>query len=281
MTETPVVELPLRPSPEEQTYPTLTTAQVARVASYGRVRRVAEGEVLIEAGSRLAPFFVVVSAPIAITIIGAEGTLIKVHLQGEFAGEVTLLTGRRTLFRAWATKAGEVIELDRECFLSLIRTDSELGEIIMRAFILRRVALLSRGIGDAIVVGSRRSAGTLRIKEFLTRNGHPYEDIDLERDADVQELLGRFNLSAHDVPVVICRGTTVLRNPTNQQIADCLNFNETIDAARVRDLVVVGAGPAGLSAAVYAASEGLDVLVIETWLSGRHNAVWGKSLQAC
>ena len=219
---------------------------------------------MIEAGVQLSPFFVVISAPIAITPLGAEGTLIKVHQPGGFAGEVTMLSGRRTLFRARATSAGEVIELDRESFLSLIRTDAELGEIIMRAFILRRVALVARGIGDVVVVGSRHSAGTLRIKEFLTRNGHPYADIDLERDADVQELLDRFHVSVRDIPVVICRGLTVLRNPTNQEIADCLNFNETIDAKHVRDLVVVGAGPAGLAAAVYAASEGLDVLVIES-----------------
>ncbi|MEP6956074.1 MAG: FAD-dependent oxidoreductase, partial [Chthoniobacterales bacterium] len=189
---------------------------------------------------------------------------IKVHQPGGFAGEVTMLSGRRTLFRARATASGEVIELDREHFLSLIRTDAELGEIIMRAFILRRVALVARGIGDVVVVGSRHSAGTLRIKEFLTRNGHPYADIDLERDAEVQELLDRFQVSVSDIPVVICRGTTVLRNPTNPEIAECLNFNDAIDATHVRDLVVVGAGPAGLAAAVYGASEGLDVLVIES-----------------
>lgn len=245
-------------------YPTLTAPQIARVAAHGRLRQVEEGEVLIEAGSQSAPFFVVVTAPIAITPIGAQGTLIKVHQPGGFAGEVTMLSGRRTLFQARATASGEVIELDREHFLSLIRTDVELGEIVMRAFILRRVALVARGIGDVVVVGSRHSAGTLRIKEFLTRNGHPYADIDLDRDADVQELLDRFHVVVSDIPVVICRGTTVLRNPTNQEIAECLNFNEAIDATHVRDLVIVGAGPAGLAAAVYGASEGLDVLVIES-----------------
>ena len=115
-----------------------------------------------------------------------------------------------------------------------------------------------------MLVGSSHSPGTLRVKEFLTRNGHPYASIDLDRDADIQELLDRFQVTVDDVPVVICRGTVVLRNPTNQQIADCLGFNEAIDHTQVRDLVIVGAGPSGLSAAVYAASEGLDVLVLET-----------------
>ena len=112
--------------------------------------------------------------------------------------------------------------------------------------------------------GRRIRAGTLRIKEFLTRNGHPYAYIDLDRDADVQELLDRFHVDAADVPVLICRGEVVLRNPTNQQIADCLGFNDAIDQTQIRDVVIVGAGPSGLAAAVYGASEGLDVLVLES-----------------
>jgi len=134
----------------------------------------------------------------------------------------------------------------------------------MRAFILRRVELIARGIGDAVLVGSSHSSGTLRIKEFLTRNGHPYSYLDLDRDADVQDLLDHFHISIADIPVMICRGELVLRNPSNQQIADCLGFNEAIDQTQIRDLVIVGAGPAGLAAAVYGASEGLDVLVLES-----------------
>ena len=139
----------------------------------------------------------------------------------------------------------------------------------MRAFILRRIELIASGISDVVLIGSVHSPGTLRIKEFLTRNGHPYTYIDLEHDADVQEMLDRFHVTVHDVPVVICRGDLVLRNPTNQQVAELLGFNETIDATHVRDLVVVGAGPAGLAAAVYGASEGLDVLVLESERAGR------------
>jgi thioredoxin reductase (NADPH) len=133
----------------------------------------------------------------------------------------------------------------------------------MRAFILRRVALIARGIGDVVLLGSGFSPGTLRVKEFLSRNGHPYTYVDLDRDDGVQELLDRFHVDASDVPVVICRGEFVLRNPTNQEIAECLGFNEGIDETRIRDVAIIGAGPSGLAAAVYAASEGLDVLVIE------------------
>src|SRR5207237_912108 len=122
--------------------------------------------------------------------------------------------------------------------------------------------------GDVVLVGSRHSAGTLRIQAFLTRNGHPYSTIDLDRDAGAQALLDRFQVTVDDVPVVICRGEVVLRNPTNGQIADCLGFNAAIDHTQVRDLVIVGAGPAGLSAAVYSASEGLDVVMLETHAPG-------------
>ena len=145
-----------------------------------------------------------------------------------------------------------------------MQTDSELSEILMRAFILRRVELIARGLRRCRPRRVEPFPGTLRIKEFLTRNGHPYAYIDLDRDAGVQELLDRFHVAVEDVPVLICRGEVVLRNPTNQQIADCLGFNDAIDQTHVRDVVIVGAGPSGLAAAVYGASEGLDVLVLES-----------------
>jgi thioredoxin reductase (NADPH) len=161
-----------------------------------------------------------------------------------------------------------VIELDREQLLALVQTDSELSEIIMRAYILRRVELIAHGFGDVVLIGSNHCAGTLRVKEFLTRNGHPYAYVDLDQDADVQNLLDRFKVSAADIPVLICRGDVVLRNPSNREIADCLGFNAAINPTQMRDVVIVGAGPAGLAAAVYAASEGLDVLVIEASAPG-------------
>jgi thioredoxin reductase (NADPH) len=147
---------------------------------------------------------------------------------------------------------------------ALIETDSELSDIFLRAYILRRLELIARGFGDIVLIGSSHSLDVLRIKEFLIRNYQPYSYIDLERDAEVKEVLDRFTLSIDDLPVLICRGSAVLHNPTNEEITSCLGFNEGIDQAHVRDLIIIGAGPAGLAAAVYAASEGLDVLVIES-----------------
>jgi len=128
--------------------------------------------------------------------------------------------------------------------------------------------LITSGFGDVVVLGSMHCGGTLRLREFLSRNGHPYTYVDLETDSHAQEILDRFNVSLREVPVLICRGTKVLRNPTPQEVADCLGLNNPVDESQVRDVIVVGAGPSGLAAAVYAASEGLKVLVIETSAPG-------------
>jgi thioredoxin reductase (NADPH) len=249
----------------EHVFPTLAPAQIARIAAHGRVRRVRAGEVLIEPGDQHVPFFVVTAGELEVVRPACTTeTLIAVHTAGQFTGEANMISGRRALFRLRARGDGEVIELDHEHVVSLVQTDAELSEILMRAFLLRRVELIASGLGDAVLVGSAHSAATLRVKEFLTRNGHPYAYIDLDRETDVQDLLDRFHVDPADVPVLICRGDVVLRNPTNQQIAACLGFNDAIDQTHVRDLVIVGAGPSGLAAAVYAASEGLDVLVLES-----------------
>ena len=261
--------LPLTSSRIEKIFPKLTPAQIGRIAAHGRTRSVQPGDVLIEQGDTSVPFFVVITGEVEIVRpFGTNETLITIHGDGEFTGEVNMLSGRRSLVRARASKPGEVIELDHQDLLGLVQTDAELSDILMRAFILRRVELIAAGVGDLILIGSVYSAGTLRIKEFLMRNGHPYSYIDLEQDPDVQNLLDSFQIVASDVPVLICRGQVVLRNPGNQQIADCLGFNESIDQTQVRDLVVVGAGPSGLAAAVYGASEGLDVVVLETGSPG-------------
>ena len=260
---TPPVPLTLA-SRADQVFPTLTPEQIARVAAHGHVRRVEHGEVLLEPGDQNPRFFVVTAGHIEVVKpSGDTEEPVTIHRRGQFTGEVSMLSRRRGFVRMRAGKAGEVIELDREQLLMLVQIDSELSEILMRAFILRRVEMIAHEFGDVVLVGSTHAPGTLRVKEFLTRNGHPYSYIDLDRDAGVQDVLDRFHVAVADVPVLICRGEVVLRNPTNEQIADCLGFNDAIDHTQVRDLVIVGAGPSGLAAAVYGASEGLDVLVLE------------------
>src|SRR5437870_8688860 len=190
------------------------------------------------------------------------------HAPGAFTGEMTMITGRGALVRGRVTAPGEFLELNSEEFRSLVARDAELNEIFMRAFILRRLLLIESGLGNVILMGSRHSAKTLRLREFLTRNGHPHHYVDLDTDQCFQRLLDRFAVKVEDIPVVICNGETVLRRPSTQELADCLGFNTSILPSQVRDLVIVGAGPSGLAAAVYAASEGLDVLVIETEAPG-------------
>ncbi len=256
-------------SRSDHLFPTLSAPQIARIASHGRRRSTAGGELLVDVGTRVVPFFVVVSGEIQVLrpSSGAEALIVR-HRPGQFSGEANMISGRRSLSRIRVSEPGEVLELTREQVLAIIQTDAELSEILMRAFILRRLELIARDLGDVVVLGSMHSADTLRIREFLTRNGHPFHYVDLDRDAEAQQLLDHFHVGTAEVPVLICRGDAVLRNPTNRQIADCLGFNTDIDPARVNDVVIVGGGPAGLAAAVYGASEGLDVLVLEAGAPG-------------
>ena len=256
---------PLPGAKPDDMFPALTPEQQARVAAHGRVRQVEKSETVVEANAEPNKFFVVVTGQLNLLKVSRDlEEVIAVCRPGMFTGELNVLSGRRGLVRIQAAEAGELIEIEREPLLALVQTDSELSDIFLRAFILRRLELIARGISDLVLIGSSHSLDTLRIKEFLTRNYQPYSYIDLEHDAEVQELLDRFKVAIADLPVLICRGREVLRNPTNQKIAACLGFNEGIDQTHVRDVIVVGAGPAGLAAAVYGASEGLDVLVLES-----------------
>ena len=195
----------------DHVFPTLTHEQMARVGRHGRTRDVSRGDVLIEAGDRSVPFFVVTRGTVEIIRPGGGGAaddLIIEHGPGEFTGETNMLSGRPSLVRARATEPGEVIELDRAQLMSLVQNDSELSDIFMRAFILRRVELIAHGFGDAVLLGSNHCGGTLRIREFLNRNGHPHRFIDLDEEADVQQLLDRFGVGLGDVPVLIGRGVS-------------------------------------------------------------------------
>jgi thioredoxin reductase (NADPH) len=183
--------------------------------------------------------------------------------RGEFTGDVNLLSGRGTLIRARALEASTLLEIDRANLRHIMQTDAALGQIFLNAFLLRRVFLISNSVGDAVLIGSNHSSDTLRLREFLARNGQPHAYLDVEVDPEVQTVLDQFGVPLADIPVLICRGTVALRNPSNSEAAACLGLNAGIDQVDVSDVVVVGAGPSGLAAAVYGASEGLKVLVLE------------------
>jgi thioredoxin reductase (NADPH) len=250
-------------------FPQLSAEQIDRIRPFGKVRKVEAEEILFQPGDGSVPFFVVLSGEMEIVQIDMTGErAIATHKAGSFTGELTMISGRGALVRGRVSVAGEFLELTPADFLSLVARDAELNEIFMRAFILRRLLLLSSGRGNVVLLGSRHSANTLRLREFLTRNGHPHTYIDLDTDKSAQSLLDQFAVKPEQIPVVICNKETVLRNPTTAELANCLGLNLSIEASQVRDVVIVGAGPAGLAAAVYAASEGLDVLMIETEAPG-------------
>ena len=255
---------PLSADIRGEAFPVLTAEQINRIRPLSRVRKVKAGEIVFEPGDLDISFFVLLSGSMEIVQPGIQGErLIVNHDAGEFTGEITMISGRRGLVRGRVTTAGEFLEMSSAQLRTLVARDAELSEIFMRAFILRRVTLINRGQGNVILMGSRHSAKTLRLREFLTRNGHPFTYVDLDTDNSSQQMLDHFQVTMEEIPVVVCNNRTVLRSPSIQELARCLGLNAHITASEVRDLVIVGAGPAGLAAAVYGASEGLDVLVIE------------------
>ena len=257
------------PYRQPEAFPVLTPAQIARIRPHAVVRPVQLGEILFEPGTVRMSCFVIVSGKLEISMPRLSGDQVfTTHGPGQFSGDVVLISGAGSLARGRVAEPGEFLELSPDALRTLIAKDSELSDIFMRAFLLRRVTLISEGMGNVTMLGSRYSADTLRLREFLTRNGHPYTYIDLDSDKASQELLDRFYIEPKDIPVVICSGTRVLRNPTNQQLAERLGLNGHIEKDRIYDVAIVGAGPAGLAAAAYAASEGLDAVVIESEFPG-------------
>ena len=264
MTETPPSTLLSSSENAALLFPVLSPAQIARIASHGVIRPITRGEVLIEGGQTNVPFFVLKAGQIEVIRPSAlDEILVAIVGPTQFTGDISMILGRPAQMRLRVRESGEVVQLTRDQMHALIQADAELSEVLMKTLIHRRVAVIAHGIGDVLLIGSAGSGATLRIKQFLTRNGHPFKYLDLDRDADVRQLLDRFHVEPAEIPVVICRGEAVLKNPSYQEIADCLGFNKGIDHTHRRDVVIIGAGPGGLAAAVYAASEGLDVLVIE------------------
>ena len=223
------------------------------------------GDIVFRPGDTHVSFFILLSGKLEIVQPGIDGERpITVHGPHSFTGELTTVTGQRCFVLGRVTEAGEFLEIPSDNFRSLIGRDADMSEITMRAFILRRLALITNNLGNVVMMGSRHSAATLALREFLGRNGYPYTYVDLDTDQTSQELLDRFHVKVEDIPVVICDTRNVLKNPTPAKLAQCLGMNANFDGSQVKDVVIVGAGPAGLAAAVYAASEGLEVLVIET-----------------
>ena len=259
-------------SPErlEAMFPKLTRAQIDRLRPMGRPRQFAPGELIYERGSAKRAFYVLLEGRVEIASPAREGEeRITIHAAGEFTGEVDMMTGRQSLVGARALDATKVLEIDLAQLRHIVQTDAELSEIFLRAFALRRAHLIANKLGGIVLIGSSHSADTLRLKAFLARNGHPHVYLDVERDRDVDALLDHFQIAPGEIPVMICKQRDhALRNPSNALVAAALGFNTELDAGHVHDLVVVGAGPSGLAAAVYAASEGLDVLVLETSAPG-------------
>jgi thioredoxin reductase (NADPH) len=257
-------------SRREQMFPKLTAQQIARLERHGRRLRTTGGQVLSEAGEGHRDLYVVLSGSLQIVRPGPQGEdPIAIEVAGDFTGEMSTLRGLGGFSRVRVCEAGEVLAISESELRRLVQTDSEIMEIFMRAFILRRMGLIAADqAGDVILVGSMHSSATVRLVQFLTRNTYPFAMRDVDTDKDAQAFLQGFNLSAGDLPVVLCRGQVALRNPSNSEVAACLGMNPQLDPEKVRDVVVIGAGPSGLAAAVYAASEGLDVLVIETVAPG-------------
>jgi thioredoxin reductase (NADPH) len=245
-------------------FPQLSEAQIERLRSFVPERNAQPGEILYDQGDSSHGVFVVLSG--AIELVGlstGDTTVLRVLGPRTFTGEVNQVSGRRSLVRCRVREASMVLELGRDCLRRIMQTDATLGELFLRIFVLRRSYLIANSVGDAILIGSSHSSDTLRLRAFLSRNGHPHIYIDVERDPDTQTMLDHFEIRVTEIPVLICRGDMVLRNPTIAEAAACFGLNAGIDEGGVYDLIVVGAGPAGLAAAVYGASEGLNVLVLE------------------
>src|ERR1700692_491680 len=218
------------PDRQAEAFPVLTPAQIARIRPHANVRSVRAGEVLFEPGKLGMSCFVVISGKLDIEMPGLSGEQVFVaYGPGQFSGELVLISGARALSRGRVAEPGEFLELSADALRTLIGKDAELSDIFMRAFLLRRVALISEGLGNVVVLGSQHSSNTLRLREFLTRNGHPYRYVDLDSDKASQELLDRFDIKIEEIPVVICSGKSVLRNPTDQKLAECLGLTGHMD----------------------------------------------------
>src|SRR5712672_987337 len=248
----------------EQTFPTLTPQEIARMRRFGELRRYCDGETLFETGKPGPGMFVILSGHVAITQRDGLGHVTPVinQVPGQFLAETGQLSGRPALVDGHAEGDVETLLIPPERLRALLVAEADLGERIMRALILRRVSLIQAGVGGPVLIGPSDSAGVIRLQGFLTRNGIPHHLLDPERDHDAAELIARYSPSPSDWPLVVAADGTVLRNPGETELARALGM---IGAAgnKIYDVAIVGCGPAGLATAVYAASEGLSVVVLD------------------
>lgn len=248
-----------------QMFPTLTAAEMDRLRRFGTLRSFAPAEMLMRSGEAGHGLTLVLSGEVEVTPHKDRGEqrLIVTHVSGSFLGELAQLSGQPALVDATATSEVQAIVIPPERLRALLVGEAELGERIMRALILRRVGLLEAAVGGPVIVGREGDVDVLRLENFLSRNGHPHQRLDPEADADAQGLIERFHVAPEELPIVLCPDGRLLRNPTEGSLARCLGLVGPIDPDRMFDVAVIGAGPAGLATAVYAASEGLDVLVLD------------------
>ena len=256
---------PFRDARRAQMYPLLSPAEIDRLRRFGDPRGFAAGEVLIHSGEGGHGLTLILSGEVEITqhSDAGEQRLIVTHVPGGFMGELAQLSGKPALVDATARGPVEAIVIPPDRLRALLVAEAELGERIMRALILRRVGLLEIGVGGPVIVGKEGDVDVLRLENFLSRNGHPHQRLDPEADADAMALIERFHVAPEELPIVLCPDGRLLRNPTEGSLARCLGLVGPIDPDRLFDVAVIGAGPAGLATAVYAASEGLDVLVLD------------------
>src|SRR6202163_2640020 len=248
-----------------QMFPTLERAEIERVRRFGEIRHYGAGEALAKVGQVGDGLTIILAGKIDITQHDESGLrrIIVTHGAGEFMGELAQLAGRPVLVDAYALEPVEALVIRPDRLRALLVAEAELGERIMRALILRRVGLLETGVGGPVIVGRAGDGDVLRLEGFLRRNGHPRQRLDPDTDPEAKALIERFHVDPGQMPIVLCPGGQLLRNPGEVELARCIGLVGPIDPNRLYDVVVVGAGPAGLAAAVYAGSEGLSVLVLD------------------